>query len=220
MTFSLNGGWMFAVAVLLWVVVYVPNWGTQKEEPNEGSSFGRKFSKKVSTRSEKSSNGVSQLAIRNKNIRLIRGVFSTLLVASFITFVAGAVLAFTDINWLIMSALALAAFLLSASTLRSSRGNRTNKTVLTQQQLEAQRARMAYSIREAALGDAKSELLFDERAWSSIALPESNGSRRIGELEQVTLASVSDFNEKQKSSSDKTLDSNELDQILRRRRAI
>lgn len=220
MTFSLNGGWMFAVAVLLWVVVYVPNWGTQKDEPTERSSSGRKFSKKVSAQPQKTSNGVSQLAIRNKNIRLIRGVFSALLVASFATVVAGIVLAFTDINWLIMSAFALAGFLLSASTLRSSRASSARKTVLTQQQLEAQRARMAYSIREAALADAKSELLFDERAWTSVALPDANNSRRVGELEQVTLASVTDFNEKQKASNDKTLDSNELDQILKRRRAI
>ena len=220
MTFSLNGGWMFAVAVLLWVAVYVPNWGTQKEEQKQRSSFGRKFSKNRSTNVKKTSDGVSQLAIRNKNIQVIRRLFSVLLVASFATCVVSAVLAFSAINWLFVSAIAFAVFLLSASTLRSSRRNSVAKTTLTVEEIEAHRARMAYSIREAALGDAKAELLFDERAWSENQLPESNFARRIGELEDVALASVSPISEKLTSTDEKTLDSEELDRILKRRRAI
>ena len=170
---------MFAVAVLLWVVVYVPNWGTQKEEQKQRSSFGRKFSKNRSVNVKKTSDGVSDLAIRNKNIQIIRRLFSVLLVASFAVFTAGIVMAFSAISWLFMSAIALAVFLLSASTLRSSR-----------------------------------------RAWSANQLPESNLARRIGELEEVTLASVSPIGEKLTSVEEKKLDSDELDRILKRRRAI
>ena len=220
MTFSLNGGWMFAVAVLLWVVVYVPNWGTQKEEQKQRSSFGGKFSKNRSANVKKTSNGVSQLAIRNKNIQVIRRLFSVLLVASLIAFIAGIVMAFSAITWLFMSAIALTLFLLSVSTLRSSRRNASIKTTLSAAEIEAHRARMAYSIREAALRDAKAELLFDERAWSANQLPESNLARRIGELEEVSLASVSPIGEKLTSAEEKKLDSDELDRILKRRRAI
>jgi membrane protein implicated in regulation of membrane protease activity len=220
MTFSLNGGWMFAVAVLLWVVVYVPNWGTQKEEQKQRSSFGRKFSKNRSVNVKKTSDGVSDLAIRNKNIQVIRRLFSVLLVTSFAVFVAGIVMAFSAITWLFMSVIALAVFLLSASTLRSSRRDASIKTTLSAAEIEAHRARMAYSIREAALRDAKAELLFDERAWSANQLPESNLARRIGELEEVTLASVSPIGEKLTSVEEKKLDSDELDRILKRRRAI
>lgn len=211
---------MFAVAVLLWVVVYVPNWGTQKEEQKQRSSFGRKFSKNRSVNVKKTSDGVSDLAIRNKNIQVIRRLFSVLLVTSFAVFVAGIVMAFSAITWLFMSVIALAVFLLSASTLRSSRRDASIKTTLSAAEIEAHRARMAYSIREAALRDAKAELLFDERAWSANQLPESNLARRIGELEEVTLASVSPIGEKLTSVEEKKLDSDELDRILKRRRAI
>lgn len=220
MTFSLNGGWMFAVVVLLWVLVYVPNWGTKKDDQEQGSSFGRKFSKNSSAGAKKTSNGVSQLAIRNKNIRVIRGAFIVLLATSFVVTVVGVVLSFNNIIWLAMSGIALAAFMLSASALRSSRKKASPQTALTMEQLAAQRARMAYSIREAALRDARTEQLFDERAWSSSELPESNLARRTGEIEAVSLAEVLPINEKQNRQGEKKLDSNELDQILKRRRAI
>lgn len=211
---------MFAAVVLLWVMVYVPNWGAKKDEQKQASSFGRKFSKIRATESKKTSNGVSDLVIRNKNIRAIRRVFSVLLVTSFIAVAVGAALSFTNINWLIMSAVALTIFLLSASTLRSSRRSAPAKTELTIEQLEAQRARMAYSIRESALRDAKAELLFDERAWSANQLPESSFARRVGELEEVSLAEVLPIVEKQNAADNKKLESDELDRILKRRRAI
>lgn len=220
MTFSLNGGWMFAVAVLLWVAVYVPNWGAAKEEKKQRSSFGRKFSKTSSNKSKKTSDGVSDLAIRNKNIRPIRTFFSVLLLASVVAFVVGVFLTINSINWWLMPAGALTVFLLSASTLRASRQQKQPRTQLTAEQLEAQRARMAYSIREAALRDSKAELLFDERAWTSTELPESNFARRIGELEEVTLAEVSDISTVRSAASDKKLESEELDRILQRRRAV
>lgn len=211
---------MFAVIVLLWVLVYVPNWGTKKEDQEQGSSFGRKFSKNSSDRAKKSSNGVSDLAIRNKNIRVIRRAFSALLAISFATAVVGVVLAFNNIMWLVMSAIALASFMLSASALRSSRKKAQPQTALTIEQLTAQRARMAYSIREAALRDASAEQLFDERAWSSTELPLSNLARRTGEIEAVSLAEVLPIVERQIRQGEKKLDSDELDQILKRRRAI
>ena len=79
---------------------------------------------------------------------------------------------------------------------------------------------MAYSIRESALGDAPAEQLFDERAWTATALPESSLRRRIGELESVTLATVSDIESGKSEAAEKKLDSIELDRILERRRAI
>jgi hypothetical protein len=220
MTFSLNGGWMFAVVVLLWVMVYVPNWGAKKDEQKQVSSFGRKFSKNRSSDTKNGLNGVSNLAIRNKNIRAIRRIFSVILFTSFAVVVAGIALSFSNIVWLSMSAIALAVFLLSASTLRSSRQKANPAGQLTLEQLEAQRARMAYSIREAALRDAKTEQLFDERAWSANSLPDSAAARRIGGLEEVSLAEVLSLGENHNRDAEKKLESDELDRILKRRRAI
>ncbi len=211
---------MFAVVVLLWVMVYVPNWGAKKDEQKQVSSFGRKFSKNRSNDTKNVLNGVSNLAIRNKNIRAIRRIFSVILFTSFAVAVAGIALSFSNIVWLSMSAIALAVFLLSASTLRSSRQKANQGGQLTLEQLEAQRARMAYSIREAALRDAKTEQLFDERAWSANSLPDSTAARRIGELEEVSLAEVLPLGENHNRDAEKKLDSDELDRILKRRRAI
>lgn len=211
---------MFAVAVLLWVAFYVPNWGAAKDEKKQGSTFGRKFSKTSSKSTKNTSNGVSQITIRNKNIRAIRGVFSVLLITSLVVFAVGIALTFSSLNWWMLPASALILATLSASTLRSSRGQRTKSTALTVEQLEAQRARMAYSIREAALRDSKAELLFDERAWSSTELPDSNFARRVGEVEAVQLAQVSEISQARVVDVESKLDADELDRILQRRRAI
>lgn len=220
MNFSLDGGWMLAVVVLIYVLVYVPNWG-KREEPNiEASSSGRNFSKKAPNSAKKASNGVSQLIIFNKNIRLIRRIFSSLLVVSFATAVYSIFKALENLSWLALTVGAAAVFLTAASTLRSSRKKQAQKPPLTQQQLEEQRARMAYSIRESVLKDAPAEQLFDERAWVATALPQSSLSRRIGELETVTLATVSEIESAKSQSSEKKLDSTELDRILERRRAV
>ena len=220
MNFSLDGGWMLAIAVLIYVLVYVPNWG-RRDDPNiEASSSGRNFSKKVPNTSKNAQNGVSQLIILNKNIRLIRRLFSAILVISFATAVYSVFKAVENLSWLALTVAAAAVFLTAASTLRSSRRRPQQQPAMTLQQLEEQRARMAYSIRESALGDAPAEQLFDERAWTATALPESSLRRRIGELESVTLATVSDIESGKSETAEKKLDSIELDRILERRRAI
>ena len=211
---------MLAIAVLIYVLVYVPNWG-RRDDPNiEASSSGRNFSKKVPNTSKNAQNGVSQLIILNKNIRLIRRLFSAILVISFATAVYSVFKAVENLSWLALTVAAAAVFLTAASTLRSSRRRPQQQPAMTLQQLEEQRARMAYSIRESALGDAPAEQLFDERAWTATALPESSLRRRIGELESVTLATVSDIESGKSETAEKKLDSIELDRILERRRAI
>ncbi len=220
MNFSLDGGWMLAIVVLLWLLVYVPNWGSRGEQKNQGSSSGRNFSQKSGLTPKNRVNGVSQTKNIDKNFRLIRRVFVTLLLLSFATAVFATVKAFENLSWLALAVAAAALFLTAASTLRSSRKKAAVKAPLTMQELEAQRARMAYSIRESALPDAPAEQLFDERAWTEIALPESNLARRIGELEDVKLASVSNLGAATSAEEAKKLNRSELDRILERRRAV
>ena len=220
MNFSLDGGWMLVIVVLLWLLVYVPNWGSRGEQKNQGSSSGRNFSQKPRLTAKNSVNGVSQSKNIDKNFRVIRRIFATLLIVSFATAVFATVKAFENLSWLALAVASAAVFLTAASTLRSSRKKVTQKTPLTMQELEAQRARMAYSIRESALPDAVAEQLFDERAWTEIALPESNLARRIGELEQVKLATVSNLSDATSDSEAKKLNAEELDRILERRRAV
>lgn len=211
---------MLAIVVLLWLLVYVPNWGSRGDQKNQGSSSGRNFSQKSRLTQKNSVFGVSQTKNIDKNFRVIRRVFVTLLLVSFATAVFATVKAFENLSWLALAVAAAAVFLTAASTLRSSRKKAAAKPPLTLQELEAQRARMAYSIRESALPDAPAEQLFDERAWTEIALPESNLARRIGELEDVKLASVSNLGAAASSDDAKKLNRSELDRILERRRAV
>jgi len=210
---------MLVIVVLLWLLVYVPNWGSRGEQKNQGSSSGRNFSQKPRLTAKNSVNGVSQSKNIDKNFRVIRRIFATLLFVSFATAVF-TVKSFENLSWSALAVASAAVFLTAASTLRSSRKKVTQKTPLTMQELEAQRARMAYSIRESALPDAVAEQLFDERAWTEIALPESNLARRIGELEQVKLATVSNLSDATSDSEAKKLNAEELDRILERRRAV
>ena len=211
---------MLAIVVLLWLLVYVPNWGSRGEQKIQGSSSGRNFSQKSRLTQKNSVLGVSQTKNIDKNFRVIRRVFVTLLLVSLATAVFATVKAFENLSWLALAVAAAAVFLTAASTLRSSRKKATAKAPLTMQELEAQRARMAYSIRESALPDAVAEQLFDERAWTEIALPESNLARRIGELEEVKLATVSTLGSAAAESEAKKLNRDELDRILERRRAV
>jgi len=220
MNFSLDGGWMLAIVVLLWVLVYVPNWSRHQDEKNQGSSSSGKFSKISKFEGKNAPDGVSQIKNSERNIRAVRRFFAALLVTSFATAVFAAVKTFENTSFIALTVVAVALFLISASTLRSSRKKAVQRTPLTMQELEAQRARMAYSIREAALRDAPREQLFDERAWTENALPESNLSRRIGELEEVKLASVSNLDSVQSTGDEKKLRAQDLDRILERRRAV
>lgn len=220
MNFSLDGGLMLAVAVLVWVLVYIPNWGRRPEGKNEVSSQGRNFSKDRLSKRKNVANGVSQLAIRNNFFRPIRLIFAAILFASLAVTGYATFKSFENISWLITAGVSLAVFLTAASTLRASRKKPAAKTQVTIEQLEAQRARIAYSIRESALPNPRREQLFDERAWVETPLPQSNLARRIGELEQVNLASVSNLDVTRAAESERKLDSEELNRILERRRAV
>jgi hypothetical protein len=214
-----DGGWMLLVVVGLWFLVYLPNWGSKNSVDNKVSTKSRKSTNSRSNIAKNRPNGVSKLVIRNKKFQLIRILFSIVLVASLVGIGYGIVGAFSDLMSLTTSAIALAALLVSISVLRSTGKQKTQKGALTAAELDAQRRRMAYLIRESALIDAKPDELFDERAWSDTALPESLLNRQIGVIDTSQLAEVVLFEEVKASAEEKKLATDELNLILKRRRA-
>jgi hypothetical protein len=120
---------------------------------------------------------------------------------------------------LTVSALSLAVFTFAVSVLRSVGKRAQQKTRPSAAELEAQRRRMAYLIRESALVDAKPDELFDERAWSDTALPDSILNRQVGTIATSKLAQVVSFDDAKSAAQDKKLASEELNLILKRRRA-
>ena len=78
---------------------------------------------------------------------------------------------------------------------------------------------MAYLIRESALIDVKPDELFDERAWSNTALPESILNRQVGAIDTSQLAEIVSFESAREDAEVKKLAAEELNLILQRRRA-
>lgn len=215
----LDGGWMLLVVVALWFLVYLPNWGTKNSGENKVSTKSRNSAQSRPQFSKNASNGVSNLSFRNKNFRLFRAIFSVILLASVVGILYGVVQAFTDPMWLTLSAISLAVLTIAVSVLRSTRVKTAQRSQISAADLEAQRRRMAYFIRESALTDAKPDELFDERAWSDVALPDSLISRKLGAIDTSSLAEVVSFDEVKSAAAEKKLASEELDLILKRRRA-
>ena len=214
-----DGGWMLLVVVGLWFLVYLPNWGSKNSVENKASTKSRKSTISRSNISKKPSNGVSKLVIRNKKIQAIRVIFSLVLLASLGGIVYGVVGAFTDLMSLTTSAIAFAVLTVSASVLRSTGKQKQQRSALTAAELDAQRRRMAYLIRESALIDAKPDELFDERAWSNTVLPDSLLNRQVGVIDTSNLADVVSFEAVRSSAEEKKLATEELNLILKRRRA-
>lgn len=210
---------MLLVVVALWFLVYLPNWGTKNSSENKLSTKSRKSSLDRSENSKKAVNGVSKLVIRNKKIQVIRVVFSSLLLASVAGIVYGVIQSFTNLMSLTISALSLAVVTLAVSVLRSTAKQGQQKQRFSAAEQEAQRRRMAYLIRESALIDAKPDELFDERAWSNTALPDSLLNRQVGVIDTSKLAEVVSFEAARSSAEEKKLASDELNLILKRRRA-
>lgn len=215
----LDGGWMLLVVVALWFLVYLPNRGSKNSAEEKVSTKSRKSSTSRPNISKNVPNGVSNLVIRNKKIRVFRVLFSLLLLASLVGIVYGVIESFTNVMALTISALALAAMTVAVSVLRSTSKNAQQKPRASAAELEAQRRRMAYLIRESALIDAKPDELFDERAWSDTALPDSLLSRQIGVIDTSKLAEVVSFEAAKNSAEEKKLAPEDLNLILKRRRA-
>ena len=215
----LDGGWMLLVVVALWFLVYLPNWGSKNSDENKVSTKSRNSPQRRPQISKNASNGVSNLRNRSKNFRLFRAIFSLILLASVVGILYGVAQAFANPMMLTVSAVSLAVLTIAVSVLRSTRVKISQRPHITPAELDAQRRRMAYFIRESALSDAKPDELFDERAWSDVALPDSLINRKLGYIETSSLAEVVSFEQIKSAATEKKLASEELDLILKRRRA-
>jgi hypothetical protein len=215
----LDGGWMLLIVVALWFLIYLPNRGNRNTAENKHSTKSRNSVVRGSKITKNDANGVSNLVIRNKNILVFRVLFFVLAVASLVGVVYGIAASFTNLMSLTVSAISLAALTLMVSVLRSGGKKMQRRPQLTSAELEAQRRRMAYLIRESALIDAKPDELFDERAWSDTALPESLLNRQVGSIDTSKLAEIVSFESARVSADEKKLAAEELNLILKRRRA-
>lgn len=218
MTFTLDGGWGLLVVVGLWILVMVPSWGKSELRDSRVSTRSRNSYATNKKSSKNNRVGVSRKEnFRNKN-RRIRQFFATVAVVSLGLIVHSVVLSFTNLIWLVETTIAFAALSFSVSVLRNTRPKQVVRTRATEAQRAQDRARMAYFIRESALADISPDELFDERAWTTSQMPESSLNRQFGSIDMSKLADVVSLDGAREVTDDTKLDSDQLDQILKRRR--
>ncbi|MFM6963626.1 MAG: hypothetical protein ACKOWJ_05110 [Micrococcales bacterium] len=219
MTFTLNGGIGLAVVVGLWLVIMVPNWNRTGKDENRVSTKGRNFSRPPVRNSKNPRIGVSKSEkFRNKN-RAARRIFSTLLLVSVALMVHGLIQFQSNVVWLLESVAGGFLFSFSASVLRATRVQPVRYMQTGGQQSEQDRLRMAYFIRESALEDVSPDELFDERVWRGSQIPESSLNRRVGAIDMSALAEIVSLEQVRSNASGEIFDSEQLDAILKRRRA-
>lgn len=197
---------MLLIIAALWVWVFVPSWFKRSEERQGERKFAGEIKAEIKAAKSGASaraGSVSAMAERSFRLSVTRKVFGSFLFSSFLAGVYFSVAAFAEpIFWGIVGG-CLAISLGSVLILRKASAQARSLLAKSSQSRSALFAETA-SIR------IEAETL-DERAWVPNPLPAQRA--RMGTLEVPALAEVVAI------EPAKTLSSNELDEILRRRRA-
>lgn len=218
MNIPLDGGLGLIIVVGVWLLVMVPSWGKSESRERRVSTRTRNLQTRNAKPAKNSRFGVSRKENFGNKIRRLRQVFALLLLTSLAAMVFAVMQSFAHPYALIGAVVAFAVASFSVSVLRTAGAKRVRNVQTSDVQRSADRARMAYFIREAALPDTSPDELFDERAWTASTMPDSLLSRQYGSIDMSQLAEVVSLDEVRSSTEATTFDSQQLDQILNRRR--
>lgn len=220
---NLSGGILIVVLAALWFMVLVPSWSNKKTDRSRSAGSERKFQVTVERRQKIDANthfGVSNLAIRNKNILRGRALFSGLFITSTVVIIANLItFAPTPTSYFTIgtAALVMVVSLFAIRAVNRSKAKLSNDFARSRSSISAQ---MAQYIRDSAVQGEDATEIVDERAWTPNQLPASLSSMRVGAIEATELADVLEFDERKIVASQKKLEAEALDEILKRRRAI
>jgi hypothetical protein len=203
MNFNGSGGLMLMIIAALWIWVFVPSWFKRSEERQSERKFAGEIRSELRDAKRNVTGTVAALAERNYRLSVTRRIFGTLLLSSIVAAGFLSVQAITDVNLWFAVAGCLAVAALSIATLR--------KATKQARELVARSHRTRSAIFTEASGGVGVASIADDRAWEPNPLPAPR--QRIGELETPVLAEVISI------EPTRTLSSQELDEILRRRRA-
>ncbi|WP_138315727.1 hypothetical protein [Rhodoluna limnophila] len=203
MNFNGSGGLMLMIIAALWIWVFVPSWFKRSEERQSERKFAGEIRSELRDAKRNVTGTVAALAERNYRLSVTRRIFGTLLLSSIVAAGFLSVQAITDVNLWFAVAGCLAVAALSIATLR--------KATKQARALVARSHRTRSAIFTEASGGVGVASIADDRAWEPNPLPAPR--QRIGELETPVLAEVISI------EPTRTLSSQELDEILRRRRA-
>ena len=229
---------MLAVVAALWILVFVPAWfqRSQQSENNRKAWSQRSQAVAPKVKSQKRelrqkeifveevrsaaprvriSGRAHTIAARIYRLRALRHVVVSLLVSSMLTTVASVAWLASDARaW---GAIALSVALVIASSIATRKvSDRLAEAIESTRGLRGIAAsRLQYSTR-VSKQDATDVEQVDPRAWTPVPLPEPKSG--VGQIAQVTMASVSEINTASEQAAEVVIDGASLDEILERRR--
>lgn len=229
---------MLAVIAALWILVFVPAWfqRSQQSETNRKAWKERGASISVAKSKEKRQLRQSELVVeevrsaaprvrisgrahtiaaRIYRLRAFRNVLvSTLVVSMLATVSSVAWLAVEAAAWVGVAA-SLTLVIVSAWATRKV-SDRLAEAVEATKGLRGLAAnRLQYSTR-ISVQDASTVETPVPRAWTPVRLPDPKSG--VGQIAQVTMASVSEISSAVKSTEDLVIEGSSIDEILERRR--
>lgn len=209
---------MFLIIAGLWVWVFVPSWFKRSEEKQAERATGRRVRGEIKAVKKESSRApISAIAEQNFRLSMTRRVSSTVAFFAFGLASASIFLAVSQFFYWIVTFVFSAIFFASLSVARAAK--RRSREVLTRSSKTRSAMYAASSLNSSLSYESaeKAGMPVDTRSWEAQQLPAPR--QRIGELQTLTLAEVVDLDARSVNKPAATLDSNALDEILRRRRA-
>ncbi len=209
---------MLLVIAGLWVGVFVPSWFRRSHVRQVERKSTRSVRGEIKNIRQPSSPGSRiSLAQQNFRLQLTQTISSSVAVFSFLGLIWSIFAAVSQNFYIFFSGAFLAVFLVSVALLRAAK--RKSQGLLTR--ASKNRAAMFSASFGAAIAAESSvdtaENPVDKRAWEPNALPAPK--QRIGELTMQYLAEVVEIEDHIAKNATVELNSTELDEILRRRRA-
>lgn len=211
---------MLLAAAAIWLVVFIPGWVRRNEERQ------MRRANDMSSRSEiqnlrKSSNGTKRNANAARSARLgaTRNIFGTLGAVFASTAVLIAVFAIASPALWVAFSIATTLAILTATVSLQAAQKLANLLENSAKSRGETAAKMSYKMRvEAIAASLESSVEIDPRAWQRQPLPDQLVP--IGQLHLPESAEVIEISSASKADAPSELTSDELNEIMRRRRAV
>ncbi len=217
MDFSWLGGITLAAVAVLWIVFFIPSWFHRSQDKTFNRSNRREQATVVRELRQPRSNSMLSVAEKVHMLTTRIQFFLSLSILGFLTALVSVGLAFINPFTLFGAAAGLGVFALSRQVVRAASRERIKLSkVAARARTSIASSLVAWGTQDQALQLAQSA---DPRAWTPNVLPAPVSQLRVGELQVSAMAEVVNLEPKEQSKSE-FLDSQKLDEILQRRRAL
>jgi hypothetical protein len=220
MNFNSTGGLMLVGAAALWLAVFIPGWVKRNEVRQIRRA--KDMSSKVELKNARllaDVQGSAKTASRSARLATTRRLTGTLSVAATLGALGLALAAIsTPVLWVTFAITATFALITATISLRAAQSQASLLETSAKSRGETA-ARLSYKLRvEAVAASFEAATQVDPRAWERRPLPDQLVP--IGELQLPESAEVVDISSVAKAEQQSDFTSEELNEIMRRRRAV